>query len=528
METTKLVAGKQGIDRKIKWVTIVEVLEDIERIQDGEFLITTGFNLLEDKNRMDVFHNLLRSRPLSGVAIYTSFYMKEIPESFIKLANQHDLPLIEIPTDINFSEITKVVLEHIINKQTRLLEQSETIHHELTTLILNNQSLNEVTDRLAHLTNSEIFIYNEFYKISYTSSKTNTSITIDLTNYLLRSLEKESREHIKDGKYLLTIYPIIAKQSCFGWILMKKQAQLWEALDDNAIERAASIYALEFLKKQAVEETKLRLQSNLLEDIFNKNFTNEHFIKNQAMKLAYDLSVSQTVFYFTFKNINEIDIHLVDRLYVMMEHLLTQKNKAHLMQTKLHSIILLTNSNGTTEEEKCEQAIQLAQSIQKEWDYFFPNNELVIGIGKFYDRIDELGKSAKEAEYAAKLSELSNSENHITHYRDLGMYDLLLEMNETGMELTAIYEDSMRNLLVENEKEIDLIETIEAYFKNNQSIQRTSEELFIHRHTLRYRLNQIEKRTGLSLKKTDDLLKMQLGIMAYKLVHVLKLNDIGR
>src|SRR5690625_7124953 len=94
--------------------------------------------------------------------------------------------------------------------------------------------------------------------------------TIDLSNYLLRSLEKESKEHITVKKVTFTIYPIIAKQFCFGWIVMVKRLEEWQELDDIAIERATSIYAMEFLKKQDVEETKLRIQSNILEDIFSR------------------------------------------------------------------------------------------------------------------------------------------------------------------------------------------------------------------------------------------------------------------
>ena len=56
MQKTRLVAGKRGIENQIKWVTIIEVLEDIERLQKGEFLITTGFKLIEDENRLESFH----------------------------------------------------------------------------------------------------------------------------------------------------------------------------------------------------------------------------------------------------------------------------------------------------------------------------------------------------------------------------------------------------------------------------------------------------------------------------------------
>src|SRR5690625_3948375 len=497
METTNLVAGKKGIDKKINWVTIVEVLEDIERIQDGEFLITTGFNLMEDNESMEVFHNLLRLRPLSGVAIYTSFYMEKIPESFIELADQHDLPLIEIPTDINFSEITKEILEKIVNKQTRLLEQSENIHRELMTLILNDQILSEVTKHLARLTDSAIYIYNEFYEISYTNTKNNhhgpakpsqTTFTIDqqeidISGYLLRSLEKESKEHIKIESNVFTIYPIIAKQSCFGWIVMSKPEETWQQLDDVAIERATSIYAMEFLKTQAVEETQLRLQSNLLEDIFNKNYINEQYIIDQGLKLDYDLTLPQCVFHLTFKQIDEADIHLVDRLYHMTEQLLIQKNKQHMIQTKLQSIIFLTNVNGTTADEQDHHCEQLAKDLRRDWEYYFPKIELIIGIGKAYEQVNDLGKSAQEAQYAAELHELIDSESYIAHYRDLGMYDLLLEMNRNGMDLTSIYIENINGLLAETEREIDLIETIEIYFKNNQSIQRTAEKLLDRKST---------------------------------------------
>lgn len=541
MKQTNLVAGFKGIENNIKWVTIVEILEDFGRLQEGEFLITTGFELLEDEERMEVFHNLFKSKLLSGVAIYTSFYMEKIPESLIDLANKNDLPLIEIPTDINFSKITKAILEQIVNKQMHLLEQSEKIHRELTDLILNDQSLMEVTARLAQLTSSKIVIYNEFYEIMYWKDFHNHHMSvefqqtfisvneerIDLSKHLLTSLDKESKVNLTVEHYIFTIYPIIAKQSCFGWIILAKKRDQWQELDDLAIERATTIYAMEFLKKQAVEETQLRIQSNLLEDIFSKNYLNERIIKDQALKLNYDLSLNQAVFHLTFKDLKKIDMNIMDRLYHMTEQMLIQKNKQHIIQTKLHSIIFLTNVVGETKEATYNHCASLANDLWKEWNFYFPKIELMIGIGRDYDLVDHLGKSGREAQYAVQLGELVNPKTSIIHYHDLGMYDLLLEMKRTGINLTAIYEENISGLLKESDKEIDLIETIEVYFKNNQSIQQSAEKLFIHRHTLRYRLNQIEQRTGLDLKGTDDLLKLQLGVMAYKLATLLEKNEQG-
>lgn len=48
MKEAKIRGGAGGIDNQIKWVTIVEIIEDINRFQEGEFLITTGYGLNED------------------------------------------------------------------------------------------------------------------------------------------------------------------------------------------------------------------------------------------------------------------------------------------------------------------------------------------------------------------------------------------------------------------------------------------------------------------------------------------------
>ncbi|OCA90326.1 hypothetical protein A8F95_21230 [Bacillus wudalianchiensis] len=531
MKKTRLVAGHKGIENNIKWVTIVEVLGDIDRLQAGEFLITTGFGISDSEEQLEVFHKLLQSKLLSGIAIYTGFYMKKIPISFVELANENDLPLIEIPTDINFSEITKAMLEQIVNNQMHLLGQAENIHRELTNLILNDQSLTEVTEQLAQLTNSDIVIYNELHQTIYTNQKNSdqklSQMTLSLdgqkinvSNYLVESLKRESRVNFTFENHISTVCPIIAKQSCYGWIVMTKPKEHWRELDGISIEQAAPIYAMEFLKKQAIEEAQLRIHSNFLDDIFNQNYLNEKVIIDQGLKLGYDLSLNQSVFHLIFKQVDGVDGKWSDKLYHLTDQILRQKMKQHMIQTKLNSIIFLTNVDGKTKEDKYQHCLNLAEELLRNWTYCFPNIELIIGIGRGYDKLDELGKSAQEAQYAVKLSGLIGKDVKIVHYDDLGIYDLLLQMERSGISLTSIYEQHISGLLSDNDKEINLIETLDSYFKNNQSIQNAAKELYIHRHTLRYRLNQIEIRTGMDIKSTEDLLKLQLSVMAYKLVNI--------
>src|SRR5699024_177493 len=256
-------------------------------------------------------------------------------------------------------------------------------------------------------------------------------------------------------------------------IMQKKRAD-WIDLEDIAIERAAMIYAMEFLKKQAIEETHLRMQINLLEDIFNNNYQNEQIIIDQALKLNYDITRPQSVYHLTFKRKN-IDVHFIDRLYKMIEHLLTQKNKPHIIQTKLQSVTFITNIVGTTSEKQQEHLFRLANDLLQEWNYYFPEAELLIGIGTVYEQINKLNVSAREARHATKLYKLVDKNAQIIHYDDLGMYDLLLEMRRKGIDLREIYEESIHALISDQNHEIDFIETLNTYLNHNQSIQKASE-----------------------------------------------------
>lgn len=90
-------------------------------------------------------------------------------------------------------------------------------------------------------------------------------------------------------------------------------------------------------------------------------------------------------------------------------------------------------------------------------------------------------------------------------------------MKELGISLAEFYEEQIGSLLEGSKHGIDYVHTLELYFKHNLNIQATAAELFIHRHTLKYRLRQIESRSGSDLNSADARLTLQLAIAAYKL-----------
>ncbi|MCP3776032.1 PucR family transcriptional regulator ligand-binding domain-containing protein [Paenibacillus sp. MZ04-78.2] len=531
MSLTKLVAGFDGMNNIIKWVTIVEVIEDIDRLQEGEFLITTGFGLMESEEKRNQFHKLLSNKKLSGVAMYTGFYLREIPQSFIDIANRSALPLLEIPTDINFSVITKAILEQIVNNQFRMFEHSINIHKEFTRLVLENQGIQAITETLSRLTDGSIVLFDADAsivsdRIVHDAVRRTGQDRLLLFSEPLQPPFEQQLLHLTDheSEYTISLYPVMANQTNYGWITAIKEKERWKDIDQIAVEHAATVYAIEFLRHKAILDTEIRFQGEFLDQVLSKNVTNKAEVIERGKKLGFDPSGSQAVLHIKVEKLppdlerRTLD-DMLDRLYLVVNQTMSRHNRQFLLRNRLDGCVVLmeTGSKGTAPEAAEEASLLAIRDIADKWSVFYPEYPLRIGIGKSYTDLADLAKSAQEAHRALVFAKLLHKPKSVVHYDDLGLYHFLIQMQELGIDLRQFAEEQLGALMQNKRQGADLLQTLETYLYHNQSLHVTAAELFIHRHTLKYRLNQIEKKTRRNLQSSEDRLKLEIAIMAYKL-----------
>lgn len=109
---SKLVAGLSGELNIVSWVTVMEILDSPNSVQRGELLVTTGYNL----QNQEVFSNLisiLSENGVSGIAIQPGYYIEKIPEYIIEESNRLGFPVLELPKDLTFSEILRILIQKI-------------------------------------------------------------------------------------------------------------------------------------------------------------------------------------------------------------------------------------------------------------------------------------------------------------------------------------------------------------------------------------------------------------------------------
>ena len=148
--------------------------------------------------------------------------------------------------------------------------------------------------------------------------------------------------------------------------------------------------------------------------------------------------------------------------------------------------------------------------------------DIRIAYGTLVKEIKDISRSYKEAKMALDVGGIFFEERDVIAYGELGIGRLIyqLPLPLCKMFIKEIFED------VDPEKfDEETIITIKKFFENSLNVSETSRQLFIHRNTLVYRLDKIQKTTGLDLRVFEDAITFRIALMVVKYMKYLETNE---
>lgn len=141
--------------------------------------------------------------------------------------------------------------------------------------------------------------------------------------------------------------------------------------------------------------------------------------------------------------------------------------------------------------------------------------EWTFGSGGPDPGLEGIRRAYLEAREALEIGTALSTPGPVFRFDDLLPYHFLKV--EPGL-VDRFVEQTLGPLIEYDERRKgDLIKTMEAYFNSDGSVKMAGETLFAHPHTITYRLKQVEKLTGWSLRDPEDKLRLQLALRAYRL-----------
>ena len=250
---------------------------------------------------------------------------------------------------------------------------------------------------------------------------------------------------------------------------------------------------------------------------YKERFDKDNFIKNllldnlllvdiynRAKKLHIDTEVKRVIF--IIETSHEKDSVALDNV----RNLLGGKSRDFVTAVDEKNIIVvkeLADKAGSRELEK--MAKEMMEILRAESE----DDKIHIAYGTVVNDIKEVSKSYKEAKLALDVGKIFFDEKDIVAYSTLGIGRLIyqLPIPLCKMFIKEIFEGKSPD-----EFDEETLTTINKFFENSLNVSETSRQLYIHRNTLVYRLDKLQKSTGLDLRVFEDAITFKIALMVVK------------
>lgn len=447
-------------------------------------------------------------------------YFKDIPEVMIAAADRLHFPIITLPWSVPFVEVARAITERIISEQYALLQQSAHIHETLTAVVLKGADLAELARVLAELVGCSITIEDSGFHLlasattgtvdeareeSILQSRTPPALLAELERQgILKGLRDSVRPVTvppvpEQGLTLERIVaPIVAGGTSHGYVWLIVEDRPIGDLDMIAIEHAATVAALIILKEKAVHETEQRLKSALLDDILEGHADLRAGLPAKAKRFGYDLGQPQQVLIIRRKEQTSLS-----SLEKWVRQRLVNWQLPGLLVERGENLVLLTNSSQT--DDGLKVARQLWREAREE-NYFFR-----VGVGEVYNAWERVSESYEEAQEALRLGPVLLG-REVVSYSALGFLPWLRHLPPEAHHSNA-FARVMESLADHDEqRDQNLLKTLETYLDCGGNIQEAARTLFLHRNTVRQRLNRIEHQWKLDLNDALTCLNLHIAL----------------
>ena len=290
--------------------------------------------------------------------------------------------------------------------------------------------------------------------------------------------------------------------------------QFFKVLDDGQLEyvliangSSDDVYMVGKMAAFQVQTLLVAYKERFDKDNFIKNLLLDNLllvdIYNRAKKLHIAADARRSVF------ILEISHEKESSCLELVRSLFGTRSSDFITAVDEKSIIVV---HELEEHESYPQMASLASSILD----VLPEDKkagAVIAYGTIVEEIKDVSRSYKEARMALDVGKIFFGDSKVIAYSSLGIGRLIyqLPLPLCRMFIREIFENKSPDDFDE-----ETLATINKFFDNNLNVSETSRQLYIHRNTLVYRLDKLQKSTGLDLRVFEDAITFKIALMVVK------------
>jgi purine catabolism regulator len=455
-----VVGGSDGLDNPVSWLHVSELEDPTEFLEGGEFLLTTGLGVGELASTQRSYVRRLAEHRLAGLGFGLGFGFAETPPALLAEADKLGFPVVSVPYEVPFVAITKAAVSYLANEQLEQLERALAVHERLADAVLEGRGVEALLAIVCNHLDCSLALVDEGGRVVG---------------------ERHAQRRI--GFDRAVELPVVGHDEKATLRAARSNGEFGE-YDRLVLHHGQTALAFELSRRRAVSAAELRLAGDLLDDLEGERLDDRETARRMA---AFGLEIDRE--YAALLALAR-DATSSDRLREDVAEELDADGVRYLSTSHPDRAAFLVE--GGSEEE----ILALARRIITVHPY------ARVGVGR-PARGAALGRSLLEARAA-----LDASAGDVASYLDLGSLELLLSLPDAALEAFV------DRVLGPASANTWLVESLTALLEAGCRWSDAAEELGVHRHTLRYRMDRLREQTGRHPDDPSERMELWLAVKA--------------
>jgi purine catabolism regulator len=492
----RLLAGEERTDASVRWVHASELEDPTPWLKGGELILTTGMNVGETPAKQRAYVQRLSRVGAAGLGFGLGFSYDATPKALVAAARQEGLPLFEVPYPVPFIAITEAIFTRILAEQYDTLQRAVEAEHVLTRAVMEGRGVEGIASSLADVTTGWALLL-DLHGLPLASTSRAATVRAERVWDELRGSRPEGTSFsltLVDRGHHIWVQPVGALGRVEAFLAVGKPDALSQ-LDRIVAGHALSLFAIELATARAVADAQRRLQGDFLDELATGRLPEAEAQRGLA-RFGFERGAPLVAIAVEGADPEALAHAATDRL--------SRAGAGYLVSAATDGIIVLVPSAAAPDLEQL--AKELGAKVRA---------DLRVGAGSAVT-VGDVARGLREARYALQVCRLEGWAS--AGFEQLGTYRLLLSMADP--DALRAFADAILSPLdaYDRDHNGELSASLRAFLQHNARWETAATKLYVHRHTLRYRMRKVEELTGRDLTSSFDRMEFWLALRARDLM----------
>lgn len=523
---TVVLAGRSGLDRLVRGVTVLDVPDFLPWVRPDELLLSSTAALGWDAAGAPAEQLLalvrdLDGRRLPGIAVASG--PDPLPGPVIALADELGFPVLRLADGVAADEVLAAVYGVLLDRQNQVLAQADALHQAIATIVLGGGGLPQIADEVSRLLDCVLLITTPDGRVLAEEGAPRhrqgleQAVLFDSSGRLLVERLRIGRQPAAGNGRAgqLAVASIVAGGLDHGRIVAFRHPDELPAGTEQALERVAIVAALTITKELAVSAVEGKFRGDYLRDVLTGQVAVDEPVVQHCRSLGWDIDRPMVVL------VAELDaaepspgvapvgpsvVHRSqhERFVSAWQQVMRARDKQAPVVGFSHEVVALLPA-GPGEASKMVAELVAAVS----GDRGGGRQSFSAGVSRPVLEASRIATGYAQARKAVSVGRRVHGHGSISHFDSLGVHRLLSLVPDTA-ELRSFAAEVLGDLAGDAAEAADLRLTLQTLLDTNLNVAETARLLHFHYNTLRYRISKLERIIGPF--STDPHLRLDVSL----------------